>query len=255
MSIQEHNLTIQTPEGVTFNLPLAGPVSRSLAWMIDAACIMACFQFGRVLIGLLGMISPDFSSAASIFIYFLITTGYTICLEWFWQGQTVGKRILRLRVMDVNGLRLQPSQIIIRNLLRAVDSLPLFYLVGGVVCLVNRHSQRLGDLAASTMVVKTTRAFEPDLDQILHSNRYNSLHAYPHLVARMRQHVAPEEAGIALRALMRRDDLLAEARVALFDEIASHFKSKVAFPQKALEGVSDEQYVRKVVDVLFKAGS
>ena len=54
---------------------------------------------------------------------------------------------------------------------------------------------------------------------------------------------------------MRSDELLAEARVALFDEIASHFKTKVEFPQKALEGVSDEQCVRNVVDVLFKATS
>ena len=249
----DHKLTIQTPEGVTFNLPLAGPVSRSLAWMIDAACIMVCFQLGRVIISLMGMISLDFSSAAAILIYFVIRTGYTIILEWFWQGQTVGKRVLKLRVMDANGLKLQPSQIVLRNLLRAVDSLPLFYMVGGIVSLINRHSQRLGDMAAGTIVVKRTRGIEPDLDQILDPNRYNSLYAYPHLAARMRQQVVPEEAGIALRALMRRDELLPEARVALFDEIATHFKSKVDFPQEALEGVSDEQYVRNVVDILFKS--
>jgi len=248
-----HKRTILTPEGVTFALPLAGPVSRSLAWMIDAACILACFQVGRVLIGLLGIISHDISSAVSIFIFFVLRTGYAMALEWFWQGQTVGKRVLGLRVMDVNGLRLQPSQIVIRNLLRAVDSLPLFYLLGGAVCLISRQSQRLGDLAANTMVIKIGKAFEPDLDLILEKNRYNSLRAYPHLTARLRQQVSPEEAGVALQALMRRDEFQPEARVTLFDEIAGHFKSKVAFPQETLEGVSDEQYVRNVVDVLFKA--
>jgi uncharacterized RDD family membrane protein YckC len=251
--MHDHKLTIQTPEGVRFNLPLAGPVSRFLAWMIDAACIMACFQFGRVLINLLGILGPDFSSAAAIVVFFLIRTGYAMILEWFWTGQTVGKRVLRLRVMDVTGLQLQPSQIIMRNLLRAVDSLPLFYLVGGVICLVNRHGQRLGDLAAGTIVVKSLPPLEPDLDRILDSNRYNSLYSYPHLVARMRQHVVPEEAGIALSALIRRDELLPEARIALFEKIASHFKSKVEFPQGALDGVSDEQYVRNIVDLLFKS--
>ncbi|MGD9368692.1 MAG: RDD family protein [Desulfobacteraceae bacterium] len=253
--MQDHKLTIRTPEGVTFTLPLAGPVSRTLAWIIDAAGIMACYQFVQVGIGLLGMISPDFSSAFSIFIFFVLRTGYSILLEWFWRGQTVGKRVMGLRVMDVNGLRLQPSQIIIRNLLRMVDSLPLFYLLGGVMCLITRHSQRLGDLAANTIVVTTGKSFAPDLDLILEENAYNSLHAYPHLTARLRQQVVPEEAGIALQALMRRNELLPEARVALFDEIAGHFKSKVAFPQEAVEGVSDEQYVRNVVDVLFKASA
>jgi uncharacterized RDD family membrane protein YckC len=253
MGMHDHKLTIQTPEGVAFNLPLAGPVSRSFAWMIDAACIMVCFQIGRVVISLLGSISPNFSSAAAIMIFFLIRTGYAIMLEWFWQGQTVGKRVLRLRVMDVNGLQLQPSQIIIRNLLRAVDSLPVFYLVGGVVSLVNRHGQRLGDLAAGTIVAKSSPALEPDLDRILDPNPYNSLFAYPHLAARLRQHVVPEEAAIALRALMRRDELLPESRITLFEQIASHFKWKVEFPQEALDGVSDEQYVRNIVDVLFKS--
>lgn len=234
-------------------MPLAGPVSRSLAWIIDAATIMVCFQVIGVVIKLVGLLSPDFSSAFSIFVFFVLRTLYSILLEWFWRGQTIGKRVMGLRVMDVNGLRLQPSQIIIRNLLRAVDSLPLFYLLGGVICLISRHSQRLGDLAGNTIVVISGKAFEPDLDLILEKNAYNSLHAYPHLAARLRQQVIPEEAGVALQALMRRNELLPEARVSLFDEIAAHFKSKVAFPQEATEGVSDEQYVRNVVDVLFKS--
>ncbi len=251
--MQDHKLTIRTPEGVKFTLPLAGPVSRCLAWIIDAAGIMTCYKILGLLIGLMGFISPDLSSAVSIFIFFVLRTGYSIVLEWYWRGQTVGKRVMGLRVMDVNGLRLQPSQIIIRNLLRAVDSLPLLYLLGGITSLINRHGQRLGDLAGNTIVVISNKGFEPDLDLILEKNAYNSLHAYPHLTARLRQQVVPEEAAVALQALMRRNELQANARVALFDEIAGLFKTKVAFPEEAVEGVSDEQYVRNVVDVLFKA--
>jgi uncharacterized RDD family membrane protein YckC len=251
--MQNHQLTIRTPEGVTFHLPLAGPVSRCLAWMVDAACILAAFQALRALIGLMGIISADISTAFATLIFFSIRTGYAIIMEWYWQGQTIGKRVLGLRVMDVNGLRLQPSQIIIRNLLRAVDSLPLFYLVGGLACLVSAHGQRLGDLAANTIVIKLSQAAEPDLDLILKKNRYNSFKAYPHLVARLRQHVAPEEAGLALQSLMRRDDLLPAARLELFDSLAGHLKKKVDFPPESVEGVSNEQYVRNVVDVLFNA--
>jgi uncharacterized RDD family membrane protein YckC len=251
--MNSHRLTIRTPEGVSFHLLLAGPVSRSLAWMVDAGCILAAFQGIRVLIGLLGMISSDMSMAFATLIFFVIRTGYAIVMEWYWQGQTIGKRVLGLRVMDINGLRLQPSQIIIRNLLRAVDSLPLFYMVGGLACLATAYGQRLGDLAANTIVVRSGREIEPDLDLIQEQNRYNSLKAYPHLVARLRQQVTPEEAGLALQALMRRDELLPEARLELFDMMSELLKRKVSFPQEAVEGVSNEQYVRNVVDVLFKA--
>ncbi len=250
--MDSHQLTIRTPEGVTFHIPLAGPVSRCLAWMVDAGCLLAGFQVVKVLINLLGMISSDVSMAFATLVFFVIRTGYAIAMEWFWQGQTVGKRVFGLRVMDVNGLRLQPSQIIIRNLLRTVDSLPFLYLVGGITCLASRHGQRLGDLAANTIVIKSGRTATPDLDLILERNRYNSLKIYPHMVARLRQQVTPEEAGLALQALMRRDQLRPDARVALFDEMAAHLKNKVAFPPEAAEGISNEQYVRNVVDVLFK---
>jgi uncharacterized RDD family membrane protein YckC len=251
--MQPHQLAIRTPEGVTFHLPLAGPVSRCLAWMIDAGVMLAAYQVIKTLIGVLGLISTDVSLALGTLTFFVVRTGYAIGLEWFWQGQTVGKRVMGLRVMDVNGLRLQPSQIIIRNLLRAVDSLPLFYLIGGSVSLATRHGQRLGDLAANTIVAATGRISEPDLDLILQQNRYNGLKVFPHLVARLRQQVAPEEAGLILQALMRRDEFLPDARVALFKEIAAHLKNKVAFPPESVEGVPDEQYVRNVVEVVFNA--
>ena len=72
----------------------------------------------------------------------------------------------------------------------------------------------------------------------------------PHLVARLRQRVTPEEYGIAVRALMRRGTLDAAARVALFAELARHFREMVDFPPEAVAGISDEQHVRNVVDVL-----
>jgi uncharacterized RDD family membrane protein YckC len=251
--MQDNQLTIRTPEGVTFNLVLAGPISRSLAWLLDAAAIIAAAMVLIAVLSALGKLSADISGAIFLVAMFVVNLGYAMVLEWFWNGQTLGKRLLGLRVMDVRGLRLQPYQIIIRNLLRAVDSLPAAYLVGGLTSLFNRYAQRLGDLAANTIVIRERRVVEPDLDVILEKVHYNSLRDYPHLAARLRQQAAPEEAELALQALMRRDALTPEARVALFEELAAHFRQKVTFPQEALEGVSDEQYVRNVVDVLFKA--
>ena len=68
----------------------------------------------------------------------------------------------------------------------------------------------------------------------------------------MRQHISPSEARIALQALVRRDGLEPRSRVILFENIAAHFKSIVSFPVEATDGISDEQYIRNVVDALYR---
>ena len=138
----------------------------------------------------------------------------------------------------------------VRNLLRAVDAFPLAYLVGGIAMLISRRRQRLGDLAAQTVVVRLRRQARPNVDSVL-SDKYNSLDDYPRLAARLRQRADPAAAGLALEALLRRDDLSDEARVEVFRLLAGYFSAQVEFPPKALEGLSDERYVRNVVDVLF----
>ena len=247
-----NNLTIRTPEGILFSLRLSGPISRFLAWIVDLAVIAAISGIVRSLLGILGFVSVDFAMAASILAYFVVSIGYGIVMEWHWRGQTLGKRLFNLRVMDEQGLRLRFSQIVIRNLLRFVDSLPAFYLVGGLACLINRKAQRLGDVAANTIVIWNPTIPEPDLDQIL-TDKYNSFREYPHIEARLRQRVSPQQAGIALQALLRRDELDPAARIELFSSIASHFRRIVEFPQEATNGISDEQYVRNVADALFRA--
>ena len=247
-----NTLTIRTPEGVAFSLHLAGPVARFLAWLIDFAIIMAIGYISRLFIGILNIISQDVATALDIFAYFCISIGYGLLMEWRWRGQTPGKRTMRLRVMDAQGLHLQFSQIVIRNLLRFVDSLPGLYLVGGLACLFTSRAQRLGDMAANTIVVWTKETTEPDLDQVL-SDKYNSFREYPHIGARLRQKVSPAEAEIALQALLRRDELDPPARIELFRDIASHFKSVVTFDPESTEGLSDEQYIRNIVDILYRA--
>ncbi|MCK5544776.1 MAG: RDD family protein, partial [Desulfobulbaceae bacterium] len=80
----------------------------------------------------------------------------------------------------------------------------------------------------------------------------NSFRKYPHIEARLRQRVSPQQAGIALQALLRRDELDPVARIELFTSIASHFRRIVEFPQEAIDGISDEQYVRNITDALFR---
>jgi len=204
-----------------------------------------------VVVFVLALLSADLAWAFMALSYFLISIGYGIVMEWFWQGRTIGKRVLHLRVMDVNGLRLQFSQVVVRNLFRFVDNIPGLYLVGGIACLLSARSQRLGDLAANTIVVWNPAIRQPSLDTIT-SDKYNSLRDYPHLVARLRQRTTPAEADIALRALFRKNILESAARVELFGKIAAHFRSIVRFPQEATDGISDERYVHNVVDLLMQ---
>ena len=247
-----NTLIIKTPEGVEFSLRLAGPVTRFLAWSIDLATIIAIMTVVNILFSILGILSPDLAMAANMIGFFVISIGYGILTEWYWQGQTVGKKLLRLRVLDAQGLRLQFSQVVIRNLLRFIDSLPALYLVGGLICLLNQRAQRLGDFAANTIVTWNPRISEPDLNQLL-EDKYNSFHDYPHLEARLRQQVIPSEAQIAVQSIMRRDTLDPQARIALFRELRAYFETLVTFPQEATDGLSDERYVRNVVEALFRS--
>ncbi|HRK33495.1 MAG TPA: RDD family protein [Candidatus Hydrogenedentes bacterium] len=254
-----HNvLTIKTPEGIVFSMQLAGPTTRFLAWVIDLAVIVVIyitvFQITASLAAVSSYIAlwiSDFITAFAWVLLFVVNLGYGIVLEWFWRGQTIGKYVLRLRVMDEQGLRLQFSQVVIRNFLRLVDSLPVFYLFGGIACVLSKHCQRLGDFAANTVVTFSPKIAEPDFDEIM-SGKNNSLRDYPHIEARLRQRITPEEARIALQAVLRRDMLDPIARVALFRQMADHLRTIVAIPEEALVGVPDEQFVRNVVDCVFR---
>jgi len=245
-------LNIRTPEGIVFSQNLAGPVIRCIACFIDQLCIQVVLSVFGVIVGLMGVVSFNFAMALYVIGYFVVNIGYGIFFEWSWRGQTIGKRLLRLRVVDVEGMRLQFNQIVVRNLLRFVDALPVFYFTGGLTCWLNSKCQRLGDIAANTVVIRAPKISEPDLEQLL-AGKFNSLRQFPHLAARLRQNVAPAEADIALQSLLRRDEFDPVARVELFSGLAEHFRAKVEFPAEATDGVADEQFLRNVVDVVFRA--
>jgi uncharacterized RDD family membrane protein YckC len=249
-SARPSRLSIETPEGVVFSFELATPVTRALAWAVDSAAIMVAGIVIDQIAKLVSKVSPDFASALGVVSYFVISVAYAIVLEWRWRGQTIGKRLFGLRVMDVHGFRLQLPQIALRNLLRVVDMLPFFYLVGGLAAIFSRNAQRLGDMAANTIVTRERKMETPDLEQIA-PMKYNSLLAQPHLAARLRSLVTPEAAALAVRAVTLRDSYDARARVALFRELAGHFRKLVEFPEEAVENLTDEQYVRCVLRVIY----
>ena len=153
-------LTIDTPEQVPLEFALASVGSRFLAVALDTL-----FQAGGflvfVLIGLAAAgISTIFRVNAGIWVVavliltsFLIYYGYFAVFEAVWNGQTPGKRIIGLRVILVAGRPITAYEAILRNVVRIADQMPGMYAIGILSILLTGKNQRLGDLAAGTVVV------------------------------------------------------------------------------------------------------
>jgi len=248
---RQTTLTVRTPEGVAFSLRIAGPVTRFFAWFIDLMIVCITIIASSIVLGIFGIVAGGVASFLVYIILLLVPVCYGMLFEWLWRGQTIGKKIIKLRVIDETGLALTGGQIVVRNLLRAIDSLPVFYFIGGLFAVFSKRCQRLGDIAAGTVVVREVKEQVPDVEGIL-KDKYNSFRDHPHLEGRLRQKVSPEEAQVALGALLRRDSLDPDDRLQLYGELADHFREEVVFPEVTTDGLTDEQYVRNVVDTLFR---
>ncbi|ADE54243.1 RDD family protein [Coraliomargarita akajimensis] len=251
MNERTNQLIIQTPEGVEFVHQLASPVARFIALAIDVSATWAILSILSITVTLMGWISRDMAMAFYILLYFVVCIGYYILLEMLWRGQTLGKRVMRLRVIDSSGLKLRPNQLILRNLMRFVDSLPILYFLGGACALLSRKSQRLGDYAAGTVVIRQRELHPPKLSE-LSSELYNSFRDHPRLEAQLRQKVSPEHSELVLQALRRRDEMDPIERTKLYKRLAASFRQQVVFPEQVTESISDEQYLRNCVDTIYR---
>lgn len=152
-------LTIETPEQIELEFPVAGLGSRGMALLLDSLiqglAVIAVFL-------LVELISPDLSrywatagkwmTAIAIFFFFCLYWGYFALFEVFWNGQTPGKRQAHIRVITASGRPITVFEAIARNFLRAVDS-QLLYVVGAIAIAVDKKNRRLGDMVAGTVVV------------------------------------------------------------------------------------------------------
>lgn len=153
----EDKISIPTPEGVELELVLAGVGSRLVATLADfvvkGVILLALFIVGDAL----GGDDGGFVVALLIVGSFLVWFGYDVAFETLASGRTPGKRAAGLRVVRLGGEPVGFLASAVRNLLRLVDSLPGIYAVGAVCILFSRRNQRLGDLAAGTLVVRERR--------------------------------------------------------------------------------------------------
>ena len=154
-------LTIDTPEQIALEFPLAGAGSRFLALAIDSFVQVAVL----IVLALLALLALWFRSlgyqslatwvfALLVLSGFLLYYGYFAVFEALWGGQTPGKRAVGLRVISVTGQPITAFDALLRNLLRIVDQMPGIYAVGVLSIFFTARNQRLGDLVAGTVVVQ-----------------------------------------------------------------------------------------------------
>jgi uncharacterized RDD family membrane protein YckC len=148
---------IVTPERIIFQYPLAGPFHRALAYLIDRGLTIALACAGLILAMAVTLGSP---AGLGVFLvgYFALDWGYTTSCEAFLNGRTLGKRAVGIRVVTDQGVPITGAQAVVRNVVGAADGLlPFFYLTGLASMLLTAKFQRLGDLAAGTMVIVEER--------------------------------------------------------------------------------------------------
>jgi uncharacterized RDD family membrane protein YckC len=150
------DLIVSTPERVAFQYEVAGIGSRFLAQFIDILIIVVIELVIVIAASALGGIfsSLQLGLIVTLILSFLLIVGYFLISEAAWNGQTVGKRYVRLRVVGDHGEPLTIGQAAIRNLVRVVDFLPGLYAIGIVAMFSNSRAKRLGDFAAGTLVVR-----------------------------------------------------------------------------------------------------
>ena len=153
--LPDSELVVSTPERVSFEYQVAGLGTRAIAQILDLLIltgVLVGVYFAAIAIGQVG--SSTVAYLVAVIGSFVIVFGYFWTCEAFWSGQTVGKKVFRLRAVGDRGEPMTFVQAGIRNVVRIVDFLPYAYGVGLVVLFINGKGKRLGDLAAGTIVVK-----------------------------------------------------------------------------------------------------
>ncbi|MEM9702205.1 MAG: RDD family protein, partial [Planctomycetota bacterium] len=174
-------MRIETPENIVLELPLAGLVRRFGAWGIDTAIRMAVLFAAAILATFLGVLGLGGSAVgAFLLLLFLSEWAYFTLCEAFYGGRTLGKLAFGLKVVRTDGGPVTFWPALVRNLLRFADSLPVLisppphimgglplYGIGTLCCTLTPRRQRVGDLFAGTVVVRTQPARVPKQPVIL----------------------------------------------------------------------------------------
>jgi uncharacterized RDD family membrane protein YckC len=231
MDVQSDKLTIETPELIPLEYPLAGVGSRFLAIALDSL-IQFVVGILVVILGLLLLIPGHAShrrniwvASIGVIIFFLLQFGYFTFFESLWNGQTPGKRRFRLRVIKESGRPISVYDAVIRNLMRTIDSLPGFYGVGILSALMSSTNKRLGDYVAGTVVVH---------EEPLASKVQGEWATQPAAVSSGYDvaQLTPEDFQLIDAFLTRREQLEPQVRTRIANEAARRLSAKLGIAEE-----------------------
>jgi uncharacterized RDD family membrane protein YckC len=268
-------LSIETPELVGIEFPLAGIGSRCVALLVDTCVQGFAFVVFLIVTVLIfaalpraATVPPHMRStdpakwaiALMILIPFLLQWGYFALFEAFWNGQTPGKRMLRLRVIQQSGRPIGLFESMARNLIRIIDILPGFYLIGAVCIFTTRRQQRLGDMVAGTLVVHSVPTETSILPAGTRTFTAASLEPAPQPVLRTTLELPADGVARLSRAdlqlmenfLARRLDLPLDVRASLAERLAVRMKEKTML--EVPSGTSNETFLEALIVGLREAG-
>jgi uncharacterized RDD family membrane protein YckC len=231
----EDRISVVTPEGITLELTLAGVGSRFTALLLDWAVRIALLVAMVIVTGVWGDDAPGPTAVGAVLWTFLVVFAYDVLFETLASGRTPGKRWTGLRVVMAGGGPVGFLASTIRNLLRIIDFLPVWYGVGIVAVLASRRNQRLGDMAAGTLVVRERRVVAP-APAVREAPAADTSHWDVSAVTM-------DEVATVRRFLDRRPQLTPEARARLAAELARRLRPKVVGPS---EEAGDEEFLEAV---------
>lgn len=246
----ERTVTVRTPESVAFYYDLAGLGSRFLAMFVDLTLQML-FTFAWVLavsmaveplsvalarLHLKTAAIVSVFSAALIMLIFLTFFGYFIIFETWWNGQTIGKRFLGIRVVRDGGYPLDFMAAAIRNLIRVIE-FAFGYVPSAICALLSPQNKRLGDIVAGTIVVRD-RAFE-----VTDPSRWLSVDQPLRPAQLDFSGLDADETALVRRFVERRTTMDSAARRAAAQRIAAPVRVKLG---PSVAGLSDEELLVRI---------
>lgn len=265
----EETLIIETPERVPLAFSLASIGNRFLAVAIDHFVqFMAVFVIAWGFITWSGVGIDPFAEDTSnllremskwtialmILVIFAIFSGYFVFFEWLWNGQTPGKRLLKLRVIREDGRPITLWEAIARNLLRIFDSMPSmmvipFYSVGLISIFASNRDQRIGDIFAGTVVIRERTDDAPTFAETF-SNQisdaaFRRVQKKFDVQANVGQ-LSDAEIEVVESFLRRRWDLTEKQRIWMAWRIALPLMYKLK-PQYSLEDFTYEGFLEEIL--------
>jgi uncharacterized RDD family membrane protein YckC len=231
----EDRIRIPTPEGVDLELTLAGVGSRFTSALVDLAIQLALLvSFGLLfLLGFDSLGGSGLGAAVFAVLSFLLFAGYDIVFEVYASGRTPGKRLNGLRVVRSEGSPVGFLTSAVRNVLRLIDFLPTLYVVGIVTILATPRNQRLGDLAAGTLVVRERLGAQPGRWR---PEEVGAPARGPGWTSWDVSGVTRDEVVAVRRFLERRHELTPEARTRLGAELAAALRPRVPGIPESMQG-------------------